>query len=206
MPNHPNTGKSAEYEDLRGRILNMWSGFHGPLYTSTEIAAELKTTRNVVIGIVMRARANGDMRATIRNSAMARKGPRIKRKPARKGKGAFVPDARNGGGLSVRPVPPAAATAPPLPPRLDPTPLQSSAFCFSKNAKAKTVLNLGYEECHYPLESVTNDGFRIYCGLDASETMRDHQKAYCSEHYKRMFYRRDKPSPRRNFYRGMPND
>jgi len=193
MPNLPNTGKSAEYEDLRGRILNMWSGFHGPLYTSTEIAAELKTTRNKVIGIVMRARANGDMRATIRNSAMARKGRRVKQEPARNGEGAFV-----------RPVPPAAAITPPA--ASDSAYLQSSAFCFSKNAKAKTVLNLGYDECHYPLESVTNDGFRIYCGLDATETVRDHQKAYCPEHYNRMFYRRDKPSPRRNFYRGMPSE
>ena len=201
MPKLKNTGKDADYEDMRGRILNMWSGFHGPLYTSTEIAAEFNITRNKVIGIVMRAREGGDLRATVRIPTPRRK----KARPdARNGEGAFVPDARNGGGLSVRPVPPAAATAPP--PASDSAYLQSSAFCFSKNAKAKTVFNLGYEECHYPLESVTNDGFRIYCGLDASETMRDHQKAYCQEHYSRMFYRRDKPSPRRNFYRGMPND
>jgi len=200
MPKLKNIGKDADYEELRGRILNMWSGFWGPLYTSTEIAAELKTTRNVVIGIVMRARANGDMRATIRNSAMARKGRRIKRKPARKGKGVFVRPVS-----VVEPVaPPAAAAAPPA--ALGSAYLQSSAFCFSKNAKAKTVLNLGYDECHYPLESVTNDGFRIYCGLDATEKMQAHQKAYCREHYERMFYRRDKPSPRRNFYRGMPNE
>lgn len=203
MPKLKNTGKSAEYEDLRGRILNMWSGFWGRLYTSTEIAAEFNTTRNKVIGIVMRARIQGDRRAVVRAPAPRRK----KARPdARNGEGAFVPDARNGGGLSVRPVPPAATAAPPSPPRLDPTPLQSSAVCFSKNAKAKTVLNLGYEECHYPLESVTNDGFRIYCGRDASETMRDHQKAYCSEHYSRMFYKKDHRSPRRNFYRGMSND
>lgn len=201
MPKLKNTGKDADYEDMRGRILNMWSGFHGPLYTSTEIAAEFNITRNKVIGIVMRARVLGDLRATVRAPTPRRK----KARPdARNGEGAFVPDARNGGGLSVRPVPPAAATAPP--PASDSAYLQSSAFCFSKNAKAKTVFNLGYEECHYPLESVTNDGFRIYCGLDASETMRDHQKAYCQEHYSRMFYRRDKPSPRRNFYKGMPND
>jgi hypothetical protein len=192
MPELKNTGKDAEYEDMRGRILNMWSGFHGPLYTSTEIAAEFNITRNKVIGIVMRARVLGDLRAVVRNPALARKERRVKQEPARNGEGAFV-----------RPVPPAAATAPPA--ASDFAYLQSSAFCFSKNAKAKTVLNLGYDECHYPLESVTNDGFRIYCGLDATETMQAHQKAYCQEHYKRMFYRRDKPSPRRNFYRGMPD-
>jgi hypothetical protein len=193
MPNPINAGKDAEYEELRGRVLNMWSGFHGPLYTSTEIAAEFNITRNKVIGIVMRARLLGDLRATIRNPALARKGRRVKQEPARNGEGAFV-----------RPVPPAAASTPPA--ASDSAYLQSSAFCFSKNAKAKTVLNLGYDECHYPLESVTNDGFRIYCGLDATKTVRDHQKAYCQEHYNRMFYRRDKPSPRRNFYRGMPSE
>jgi hypothetical protein len=183
MPNLPNTGKSAEYEDLRGRILNMWSGFHGPLYTSTEIAAELNTTRNVVIGIVMRARANGDMRAVVRNPAKARKGRRVKQKPARNGEGVFV-----------RPVPPVTVPPPPPPPRPDPTPMQSPAFCFSKNSKARTVLNIGYDECHYPLESVTKDGFRMYCARDARDTIRAHQKAYCREHYERMFYPRKEPS------------
>lgn len=193
MPELKNTGKDVEYEELRSRILNMWSGFHGPLYTSTEIAAEFNITRNVVIGIVMRARALGDLRAVVRAPAPARKRRRVEQEPARNGEGAFV-----------RPVPPAAAATPPA--ASDFAYLQSSAFCFSKNAKAKTVLNLGYDECHYPLESVTNDGFRIYCGLDATETVQAHQKAYCQEHYKRMFYKKDQRSPRRNFYRGMPND
>jgi hypothetical protein len=196
MPELKNTGKDVEYEELRSRILNMWSGFHGPLYTSTEIAAEFNITRNKVIGIVMRARALGDLRAVVRAPA-----PKV-----RKIQKVWMADrtpARNGEGAFVRPVPPAAATAPPA--ASDFAYLQSSAFCFSKNAKAKTVLNLGYDECHYPLESVTNDGFRIYCGLDATETMQAHQKAYCQEHYKRMFYKKDRRSPRRNFYRGMPD-
>lgn len=201
MPKLKNIGKDADYEELRGRILNMWSGFHGPLYTSTEIAAEFNITRNKVIGIVTRARAVGDRRAVVRAPVpKVRENRRVKYEPARNEEGAFVRPVS-----VVKPVaPPAAAAAPPA--ALGSAYLQSSAFCFSKNAKAKTVLNLGYEECHYPLESVTNDGFRIYCGLDASETMQAHQKAYCREHYERMFYQRDKPRPRRNFYRGMPNE
>ena len=171
--------KLTDYEHLRGQVLNLWSGFHGPLYTSTEIAAELNITRNKVIGIVTRARALGDMRAVARNPAMARKGRRVKFEPARNGEGVFV-----------RPDP--VVTVPPPPPEPDLVPVQSPAFCFSKNSKARTVLNIGYDECHYPLESVTKDGFRMYCARDARDTMRAHQKAYCREHYERMYYKKEK--------------
>ena len=175
--------KVTDYEHLRGQVLNLWSGFHGPLYTSSEIAAELNITRNKVIGIVTRARALGDMRAVARNPAMARKGRRVKFEPARNGEGVFV-----------RPESPVTVPPPLPPPEPEPdlVPVQSPAFCFSKNSKARTVLNIGYDECHYPLESVTKDGFRMYCARDARDTIRAHQKAYCREHYERMYYKKEK--------------
>jgi hypothetical protein len=112
--------KVTDYEHLRGHVLNLWSGFHGPLYTSSEIAAELNITRNKVIGIVTRARANGDVRAVVRNPTPARKGRRVKFEPARNGEGVFV-----------RPVPVVEpVTVPPPPPEPEPdlVPVQSPAF------------------------------------------------------------------------------
>lgn len=177
----------VDYENMRGRVLNMWSGFNGTAYSSAEIGKELGVTRNVVIGIVSRARANGDPRAVVKGPPPR---PRPDRRPARNAPPPFVPPAIHNKSVSesdsVRDLSDDLTEDGPLYPTL------SAAFCFSTNNKAKTVLNIGYYECHYPLESVTNDGFRMYCGRDARDTVRAHQKAYCNEHYKRMFYKKEK--------------
>tara|TARA_R110000822_G_scaffold117943_4_gene250499 strand:- start:123 stop:647 length:525 start_codon:yes stop_codon:yes gene_type:complete len=169
--------KTPEYEDLRGRILNMWSGFHGPIYSSTEIGKEFNVSKNVVIGIVNRARHEGDLRAAYR-------GPPIKIKINRhvRYEPTLVSKARN---ARFDRLPPESISE-------QVVSVSSGIFCSDRNRKAKTLFNIGFHECHYPTDSVTNDGFRIYCGMDARDTLREKNKAYCAEHYKRMFYKKEK--------------
>lgn len=169
--------------DLKERVLNMWSGFFGPPYSSSEIGAELGVTRNKVIGIVNRARAKGDQRAVFRGPPPAL---RLERRPARKDPPHFVPPTTHDKPVSDSD--PVNDLSDNLTDTKQPPPMLSAAFCFSTNNKAKTLFNIGLYECHYPLESVTNDGFRMYCGRDARDVFLKKKKSYCAEHYGRMFY------------------
>ena len=191
----------------RERVLQMWSGVGGRSFTSYEISLELGMTRNAVMGLVSRARARGDPRAVVRGSpSMLRDILRVK--SARKGEGHSVrppvvekPVARKGEGHSVRPL----AVKSPVArkgvehfvcPPVEATVSVLSASFVARDGEARTVLNIKREECHFPLESATKQGFRVYCGEDARDMMRAHGRAYCREHHERMFYEKSGRLPR----------
>ena len=173
----------------RERVLEMWSGVSGRSFTSYEISVKLGMTRNAVMGLVSRARARGDPRAVVRGSpSMLRDILRVK--SARKGEGHSVrlpavekPVARKGVEHFV--CPPVEAKVSVL-----------SASFVARDGEARTVLNIKREECHFPLESATKQGFRVYCGEDARDMMRAHGRAYCREHHERMFYEKSGRLPR----------
>jgi hypothetical protein len=53
---------------------------------------------------------------------------------------------------------------------------------------SKTLMNIGFLECHYPLDLRSKSGFRLYCASPL-----DHPKHnYCEEHRAVMFYRKPK--------------
>lgn len=146
---------------LREAILELWSGTKH--YTSAEIGEKVGVSKNSVIGIVARARAAGDRRAVFRGDAS----PLISKKKT------YPPPHEKR--VKIRSKEPDAIPRPS--PRLVPLP------------NVKTLFNIGWLECHYPLDSVTRDGFQIYCGADASEIFKKHKRSYCIEHHGRMYYK-----------------
>lgn len=146
---------------LREAILELWSGTKH--YTSAEIGEKVGVSKNSVIGIVARARAAGDRRAVFRGDAS----PLVSKKKT------YPPPHEKR--IKLRRKEPDAIPRPS--PRLVPLP------------NVKTLFNIGWLECHYPLDSVTRDGFQIYCGADASEIFKKHKRSYCIEHHGRMYYK-----------------
>lgn len=146
---------------LRDAILELWSG--DKHYTSAEIGEKLGVSKNSVIGIVARARAAGDRRAVFRGDAS----PLVSKKKT------YPPPHEK----RVRIKRKDSDAAPQPSPRLVPS------------LNVKTLFNIGFLECHYPLDSMTRDGFQIYCGADASEIFKKHKRSYCVEHHGRMYYK-----------------
>jgi hypothetical protein len=149
-------------DEKRDAILELWSG--DKHYSSTEIGEFLGISKNSVIGIVNRARGEGDRRAVSRaaGSPLANKSSTYPPKPK-------VTDKRIG--LRRKGFEEPARTPVPSKPEV------------------KTLFNIGMLECHYPLNYMTSDGFQIYCGADARETYAKHKRAYCTEHHGRMYYK-----------------
>lgn len=166
--------------DRKDFILDLWS--EGVHYSASEIGVKLNVSKNVVIGVVSRARRSGDPRAAFRPGY----GPREERKQREvdivslsgvKGQRTAVlhPSVESLGRL--------------FEPRLE-------------NADGpKTLMNTSLLECHYPLESFTPEGHRIYCGKDVGDLFSKKQRSYCAEHHSRMYYTY-KPYRVRARYRG----
>jgi hypothetical protein len=148
-------------DEKREAILELWSGEKH--YTSAEIGEKLGISKNSVVGIVNRARAAGDRRAVFRGDAspLANKSKNYPPKPPHEKR---IKLRRKGFDMTPSP-------------RLVPA------------QNVKTVFNIGFLECHYPIDSMTRDGFQIYCGEDASEIFKKHKRSYCVEHHKRMYYK-----------------
>lgn len=155
-------------DDKREAILKLWSG--PTHYTSAQIGDLLGISKNSVVGIVNRARRDGDRRAVMRGapaSPLATKTTSYPPKPKLTDKRVRL--RRKGFEEPPRPV--------------------------TKKHEAKTVFNIGLLECHYPLDYTTSDGFQIYCGADASEIFAKRKRSYCVEHHGRMYYKAKRSEP-----------
>lgn len=152
--------------EKREAILELWSG--AKHYSSSEIGQLLGISKNSVVGIVNRARKEGDRRAVARvaGSPLAIKTTSYPPKPR-------VSDKR----VKIRRKP------------------VDEPRSVTPKAEVKTVFNIGMLECHYPLDYTTSDGFQVYCGADASEIFKKHSRAYCVEHHKRMYYKARSSEP-----------
>lgn len=155
-------------DEKREAILELWSG--AKHYSSSEIGQLLGISKNSVVGIVNRARRDGDRRAVMRGapaSPLATKTTSYPPKPKLTDKRVSI--RRKGFEEPPRPV--------------------------TQRPSVKTVFNIGMLECHYPLDYTTSDGFQVYCGADASEIFKKHSRAYCVEHHGRMYYKARKSEP-----------
>jgi hypothetical protein len=150
--------------EKREAILELWSG--AKHYSSSEIGQLLGISKNSVVGIVNRARADGDRRAVARvaGSPLAARVKTYPPKPERR-----MPLRRKGFETPPRPV--------------------------IAKPEVKTVFNIGLLECHYPLDYTTSDGFQVYCGADASEIFAKRKRSYCVEHHGRMYYKARSSEP-----------
>lgn len=148
-------------QEKRDAILELWSG--AKYYSSSDIGQLLGISKNSVVGIVNRARKEGDRRAVARvaGSPLAIKTTSYPPKPR-------VSDKRV---------------------RIKRKPVDEPPRSVTPKAEVKTVFNIGMLECHYPLDYMTRDGFQVYCGADASEIFKKHSRAYCVEHHGRMYYK-----------------
>lgn len=153
--------------DRKSEIIKLWNNNIG----AREIGIELGVTKNVVIGVVTRARESGD------GSITRAKGPSTYTVGlSRTGKRSHK---KRPGSPKVRTIKlPKLFQAPPVEEPRD------------VNIVGVSLLDIGRRACRYPTSRV--DEQHYFCG----ETTRDYATSYCAEHHKIVWLKRGKTTPK----------
>lgn len=150
--------------DRNSEIIRLWNANN----SATMIAVEMKVTRNVVIGVITRARAAGLITKPIivaftkRNREQANRTqptPRPKREHAKLTEG-----------LMIR------------------APIRY-AEPNSPSINGLALIELEHNQCRFPTSRFQNQHY--FCGA----VTRDHRTSYCAEHHEKVFVKKRKLTP-----------
>jgi hypothetical protein len=153
--------------DRKSEIIRLWNENIG----AKEIGIELGVTKNVVIGVVTRARQSGDGSITrakgpsTYTTGLSKKGKRSHKKREN------APKVR---AISL----PRLFQAPPVEEPRD------------ANIVGVSLLDLGQRSCRYPTSRVEDQHY--FCGA----TTRDYATSYCAEHHGIVWVKKNRTTPK----------